>query len=212
MWSVLSQPAWVEPFSQIVTHTCLTFSLCWWTDCYHMQVSKTLAKEARVQVSTLGPDVDMCHHLINTWHSVSKHAPSTFPDLLGQLVVVPSGGGELKKSSKLLKAMWWDVVVVTCPKQSWVSSLREEVAIALNQVMMMIITIVGRVEFMNVIMMNHWWWGNTRFWPFQICYNPQWSIMIIIITLQNTSSQPSKTLKSSIMTFILSMNNDNLHL
>ena len=26
MWSVLSQPAWVEPFSQIVTHTCLTFS------------------------------------------------------------------------------------------------------------------------------------------------------------------------------------------
>ena len=51
--------------------------------------------------------------------------------------------------------MWWDVVVVTCPKQSWVSSLRAEVAIALNQVMMMIIIIMGRLGFMNMIMMNH---------------------------------------------------------
>ena len=59
------------------------------------------------------------------------------------------------RHGQLVKAMWWDVVVVTCPKQSWVSSLREEVAIALNQVMMIIITIVGRVEFMNMIMMIH---------------------------------------------------------
>ena len=33
--------------------------------------------------------------------------------------------------------MSWDAVVVTCPKQSWVSSIREEVSIALNQVGMM---------------------------------------------------------------------------
>ena len=47
--------------------------------------------------------------------------------------------------------MSWDAVVVTCPKQSWVSSIREEVAIALNQVMMRRKWKMGNK--LNVIMM-----------------------------------------------------------
>ena len=38
--------------------------------------------------------------------------------------------------------MSWDAVVVTCPKQSWVASIREEVAIALNQVAMVMVMVM----------------------------------------------------------------------
>ena len=45
--------------------------------------------------------------------------------------------------------MSWDAVVVTCPKQSWVASIREEVAIALNQVVVIMLVMVMRGGIIN---------------------------------------------------------------
>ena len=118
---------------QIISHIgctrLLDFSpLCWWTDS-HTQLSMTLVNKCQRL-----DWIDMWHYLINTWHPVSKHTTSIFVWSSGS-----SSCGTLNQNIKVAsaKTMSWDAVVVTCPKQSWVSSIREEVAIALNQVMMM---------------------------------------------------------------------------
>ena len=51
--------------------------------------------------------------------------------------------------------MSWDAVVVTCPKQSWVSAIREEVAIALNQVVVIMLVMVMRGGIINGFYKNY---------------------------------------------------------